>query len=188
MTGSTRYTALNTHLGPLLNAYRSAELHGALLMGKLARRVDDPEIKQFLTHHFADEARHAWMWTEVLQQIGEPLREVPDAYQQAYSRAAGLPSDLIDLLATTLVLERRSLATYEEHLTVPGMPAPVCVALERIIVEERRHLAWLEERLDAMRQKGDAARVDAALARFVAIDERAFAAASAPFLQPEHTP
>ncbi len=188
MTRDTRHATLGTRLGPLLNAYRSAELHGALLMGKLARRVDGPDLKRFLTHHFADEARHAWLWTEALEQLGEPLREVPDAYQQAYSRAAGLPTDVIELLATTLVLERRSLATYEEHLTVPDTPPLVRATLERIIGEERWHLAWLQERLDAARRTGEAARVDTALARFTAIDERAFAVAAAPFLRPEHTP
>jgi len=188
MTHLTHHVSRITDLPALLNAYRSAELHGALLMGKLARRMDDPDLKRFLTHHFADEARHAWLWTEVLEQLGEPLREVPDAYQQAYSREAGLPTDVIELLATTLVLERRSLATYEEHLTVPDTPPVVRATLERIIGEERWHLAWLDERLDAARRRGEAARVDAALARFTAIDERAFVVASAPFHAPEHAP
>ena len=169
-------------LPALLNAYRSAELHGALLMGKLARRVDDPLLKLFLTHHFADEARHAWLWTEVLAAMGEPVVEAPDAYQQAYSREAGLPTDLIDLMATTLVLERRSLATYQEHLALPNTPALVRETLERIAGEEVFHLTWLEERLEAVRQEGQAARVDAALARYTAVDERAFAVASAPFV------
>lgn len=169
-------------LPALLNAYRSAELHGALLMGKLARRVEDPDLKRFLTQHFADEARHAWLWTEVLHQLDEPVVEVPDAYQNAYSREAGLPSDLIDLMATTLVLERRSLATYREHLALPETPPLVRETLERIAGEEIFHLTWLEERLEAARQEGHGEQVEAALARYTAVDERAFAHAAAPFI------
>ena len=43
----------------LLNFYRNSELHGALLMGKLARSFTDTELLVNLTKHCATEAHHA---------------------------------------------------------------------------------------------------------------------------------
>ncbi len=42
-----------------LNWYRQSELEGALILGKLVRVVDCPELVLRLTEHCADEARHA---------------------------------------------------------------------------------------------------------------------------------
>ena len=42
-----------------LNWYRQSELEGALLLGRLVRQADDPELIARLTKHCADEARHA---------------------------------------------------------------------------------------------------------------------------------
>jgi hypothetical protein len=44
----------------LLSYYREAELRGADLLQRLLRKTDDPDLQLNLTHHFADEAPHAW--------------------------------------------------------------------------------------------------------------------------------
>ncbi len=54
----------------LLSYYRESELAGALLMGRLARQTDDDELRVRFTEHCAEEARHAWAWTETILKVG----------------------------------------------------------------------------------------------------------------------
>ena len=61
-----------------LNWYRQSELEGALLLGRLARHVDDPYLVHQLTKHCADEARHAWLWQRTL--TGLFLPAVPSCF------------------------------------------------------------------------------------------------------------
>ena len=60
----------------VLNFYRNSELHGALLMGRLARTLTDTGLLVHVTRHCATEARHAAMLSETLAAIGGmvPLR------------------------------------------------------------------------------------------------------------------
>jgi hypothetical protein len=44
-----------------------SELAGALPFGRLARGTTDSELAVFLTEHFGEEARHAWLWTDTLR-------------------------------------------------------------------------------------------------------------------------
>ncbi|HET6761423.1 MAG TPA: hypothetical protein VFH13_04945, partial [Gemmatimonadaceae bacterium] len=50
----------------LLSYYRESELAGGLLMGRLARETDDDDLRVRLTEHCAEEAGHAWAWTETI--------------------------------------------------------------------------------------------------------------------------
>jgi hypothetical protein len=54
----------------LLSYYREAELRGADLLQRLLRKTEDPDLQFNLTHHFADEAHHAWLWTELIHKLG----------------------------------------------------------------------------------------------------------------------
>ena len=51
----------------LLSFYRTSEISGSLFFGKLARTLRPGPIQIDMTKHFADEANHAWYWTECIR-------------------------------------------------------------------------------------------------------------------------
>jgi hypothetical protein len=54
----------------VLNFYRNSELHGALLMGRLARTLTANSLLVHVTRHCATEARHAAMLSETIAAVG----------------------------------------------------------------------------------------------------------------------
>ena len=50
---------------------------------------------------------HAWYWTSALEKLNyHPIR-IRNAYQDAYLEAAGLPVNVMEILALTQVFESR---------------------------------------------------------------------------------
>jgi hypothetical protein len=137
----------------LLNLYRNSELHGALLMGRIARSVSTPEILVGATRHCATEAKHAALLTEVLANLGGIIDPSANAIQMHYSQDGGIPKDLVDLLVLSEILEARVLMSYHEHLARPGVHPKVRQTLEQIIQEEEAHSGakgWAEQWLTTM--------------------------------------
>ena len=96
----------------ILSFYRTSEISGALFFGELARSLRPSAIQQDMTRHFADEANHARYWTDCLAKLGaEPLK-LPMAYQNQYLATAGMPTNLMEILAITQVFEKRVVAQY----------------------------------------------------------------------------
>src|SRR3977135_1852985 len=89
----------------LLSYYRESELAGALLMGRLARGTDDDDLRVRLTEHCAEEARHAWAWTETILRVGGTPRRVSETYQSRYHAAVGNTSNLLEGCALTPVCD-----------------------------------------------------------------------------------
>src|ERR687889_250668 len=100
----------------LLSYYRESELAGALLMGRLARETDDDELRVNLTQHCAEEAQHAWLWTETIRKVGGMPRRVSETYQSRYYAALGAPTSMLEVLALTQVFERRVMRHFRAHL------------------------------------------------------------------------
>jgi hypothetical protein len=123
----------------LLNLYRNSELHGALLMGRIARSVSTPEVLVGSTRHCATEAKHAAMFTELLASLGGIIDPSADAIQTHYSRDGGIPKELIDLLVLSEILEARVLTSYREHLERTDVHPQIRRTLEAIIKEEEAH-------------------------------------------------
>src|SRR5690349_16173430 len=100
----------------LLNFYRNSELHGALLMGRLARTLGDRDLLVHTTRHCATEARHAAILSETIAALGGGIDPRMATVQEHYSAQGGVPTALADLLVLSEVLEKRVLATYRAHL------------------------------------------------------------------------
>jgi bacterioferritin (cytochrome b1) len=135
----------------LLNFYRNSELHGALLMGRLARSLSGTELLANITRHCATEAHHAALLTEVIADLGGEVDPKTGTIQEHYSREGGVPKALIDLLVLSEILENRVLSAYREHLNSAGLHPKVRGVLEEILREEEEHGAgentWLEQTL-----------------------------------------
>lgn len=134
----------------LLNFYRNSELHGALLMGRLARTLADTALLVHVTRHCATEARHAAMLSETIAALGGSIDPHVTTVQEHYSAKGGVPASLIDLLVLSEVLERRVLTTYRAHLTHAEVAPPVRQCIEEILhemeeEEDGEHAGWIDE-------------------------------------------
>lgn len=155
----------------LLNQYRGAEIRGAGVILRLGRLANSSELRSNFSRHLRDEGVHAWMWTRTLHDLGGDVMDVDDPYQMRLGSLFGIPRTLNELLALTVVSERRGVATYEEHLSHPGTPPAVQRTLRGILKDERWHVEWIE---DELRQRSrDDTSVDDLLARAEAADVEA---------------
>jgi bacterioferritin (cytochrome b1) len=139
----------------VLNFYRNSELHGALLMGRLARTLTDTTLLVQVTRHSATEARHAAMLSETIAALGGSIDPHVTTVQEHYSAKGGVPASLVDLLVLSEVLERRVLTTYRAHLTRADVAPPVRQCLTAILHEMEQeeehgdHAGWIDEALRA---------------------------------------
>ena len=153
-----------------LNQYRAAEIRGANVILRLGRLADTTRLRSNFSRHLRDEGVHAWMWTRLLDDLGVEILDVDDAYQMRLGTLFGLPRSLDQLLALTLVSERRGVATYTEHLA-SAPPEPVARALRGILKDERWHVDWIGEELERRAETDPSVRE--VLARAEAADRQA---------------
>ena len=157
----------------LMNFYRNSELHGALLMGRLARTLRDDRLLAEATRHCATEARHATMLGDAIREAGGRLDPHVAPVQQHYSEAGGIPKALVDLFVLSETLEHRVLTTYRDHLAADDVDPIVRRTLGAILAEMEHahgveHAGWIEDALRSF----PTAEVDAAEERWRAVDRR----------------
>jgi len=157
----------------LLNFYRNSELHGALLMGKLARSFTDSALLVNLTKHCATEAHHAALLSEAIAALAARLDPHTGTIQDRYAAAGGVPKELADLLVLSETLEKRVLKSYRAHLQRKDVHPIAHETLAKILREmeeedDGEHEGWIDEAL----RKLPPERVQAAETRWRAIDER----------------
>ena len=158
----------------LLSYYRESELAGGLLMGRLARETDDDDLRVRLTEHCAEEAAHAWAWTETILKVGGVPKRVSETYQSRYYAALGDPSSMLEILALTQIFERRVVRHFRAHLSWPNVHPEVVKTLRRLIEEETGHIRWVKDRLDAYAAIHGQAVVDEMMSRFQRVDEQVY--------------
>jgi acyl carrier protein len=159
----------------LLSFYRESELAGALIMGRLAQQTEDDELRVRLTEHCAEEARHAWAWTETILEVGGTPLRVSETYQSRYHALLGDPSSVLEVLALSQIFERRVVRHFRAHLSWPGTHPAVKRTLQQLIDDEVGHIRWVKDRLDAhAASHGDGA-VKEMLDRFQRVDDQVYA-------------
>lgn len=158
----------------MLSFYRTSEMSGALFFGRLARTLRPGQNQIDMTKHFADEAQHAWYWTSCIQDLGAQPLKLADAYQDQYAAAAGLPANLMEVLAITLIFERRAIRQYALHQRVPDLHPRISQTLARIMRDERWHIAWVRKALRAMEPEYGRPVIEAAIRRFGGADEAVY--------------
>ncbi|MFF5173731.1 ferritin-like domain-containing protein [Micromonospora sp. NPDC000089] len=171
-------TATGRHIDPedpvwILNQYRAAEVHGAGAIMRMARLADTGRLRSDLSRHLRDEAVHAWLWTRAIEEFGGEVVEVAQPYQARLSAHFGIPKTLTDMLALTLVSEKRGLSEYELHVGQEDLPQEVRRPLRAIIRDEAWHVSYIEE---ALRERArEDRRVDDIIDRAHEADVRAVA-------------
>src|SRR5258705_8910375 len=93
----------------MMSYYRDAELHGATLLLRLIKMMDDPDAQVKLSLHLAEETQHAGLWTNRIHQLGAEPMKVLDRYQKRIGMRT-VPRSLLELLAPTAIVEERSCA------------------------------------------------------------------------------
>jgi len=155
--------------------YRDAELRGARLLFNLLGHLKDAESQLKMSRHLADETRHAWLWTKRIADLGGAPAPVPDGYQRRLGLRTGVPRDLIDLLALTVVVEERAQARYMHHLSLPSLDQETRDVLNAVMEDETWHLSWIEKKMrEVAREEGNEQRAIDSLERYRQIDREVY--------------
>ncbi len=158
----------------ILSFYRTSEISGALFFGRLARSMKSGPIQRDMTKHFSDEAMHAWYWTSCIERLGERPFALDQSYQDQYLLAAGMPANLMEVLAITQVFERRVVNQYTLHRRVPGLQPEIVETLTRIMADEVWHIQWIHDALKGMEGEYGADTIRTTLERFHAADREVY--------------
>lgn len=155
----------------ILSFYRTSEISGALFFGKLAKSMKPGNIQRDMTKHFSDEALHSWYWTSCIERLGAQALKLSEAYQDQYLAAAGMPVNLMEVLAITQVFEKRVVNQYARHHQVPGLQPEVRDTLAMIMVDEKWHIEWIHDALKRMEPEYGKDFIEATLSRFRQADQ-----------------
>ncbi len=159
----------------IFSYYRDAELRGAGLLLKMMNRVEDGAAQVLFSRHVDDETRHAWLWTKRIQDEGAVPVPVPDGYQRRLGKAIGIPGNLFDLFALTIVVEERAGKRYAEHIASPVCDDKTRAVLEVLSRDEKWHVAWMRDwLLERAASDGKEERARETLARYRRIEEEVF--------------
>ena len=158
----------------ILSYYRTSEISGALFFGRLARAMKAGPVQSDMTKHFSDESQHAWYWTDCINQLGAQPLKLDAAYQEQYLAAAGMPANLMEVLAITQVFERRVINQYARHARATSLEPAVRDTLARIMVDERWHIKWVREALKSLETEYGRDYVEATLKRFWEADQEVY--------------
>lgn len=158
----------------LMSYYRDAELHGAALLLRLIKIVDDPDAQVKLSAHLADETRHAWLWTKRINEMGGEPMKIDDGYQKRVGRKT-MPRTLLDYLALTVVVEERSFARYMEHIKNHAPDPETMQVLEDVTSDEKWHMSWIRNKLvEVARAEGDESLGENAIEKYRRIDAEVY--------------
>lgn len=168
--------AADPRLVEIFSYYRDAELHGANLLMRLIKLMDDPDAQVKLSLHVAEETQHAWLWTKRITDLGGEPMKVLDGYQTRIGRRT-VPRSLIDLLALTIVVEERAYARYQEHAARPNVDEETRKVLAAVTKDEKWHISWVKGKLDelAAKEEGGKERAAEMMARYREVDELIYA-------------
>ena len=159
----------------IFSYYRDAELRGAGLLLKMMNRVEDGAAQVLFSRHVDDETRHAWLWTKRIQDEGAVPVPVPDGYQRRLGKAIGIPGNLFDLFALTIVVEERAGKRYAEHIASPVCDDKTRAVLEVLSRDEKWHVAWMRDwLLERAASDGKEEHARETLARYRRIEEEVF--------------
>jgi bacterioferritin (cytochrome b1) len=166
--------AVDPRMIEMLSYYRDAELHGATLLLRLMKLMDDPDAQVKLSLHLAEETQHAWLWTNRIKELGGDPMKVLDGYQKRIGMRT-VPKSLLDLLALTVVVEERSFARYQEHARRTNVDAATLDVLRQVTKDEKWHISWIRGKLyEIAAQEGGEEKANAAIEKYRRIDEQVY--------------
>jgi rubrerythrin len=177
-----------------LNRYRYSEQRSCKDLTEVIEQLNgkSPELIKDLSHHIADEARHAMWLTDLLVDIGSSVATPPGgSYVKEFERLVDsefhdADKDLDDYLISTLaainVTEKRGCEYFSAHIyalkQAPQTEENIKIreTIEKILPEETGHVRWGNRWLGQLAAKNPENRqkVEQAKQRYSAIEQAAF--------------
>jgi rubrerythrin len=175
-----------------INRYRFNEQRSCKDLTDLIERLDGKprDLIKDLSHHVADEARHALWLTDLLYELGEDIGTPPgtsyiDEFERmiSYETIGSNPEDvIIESLAAINVTEKRGCEYFAAHIRAlqksEQTPENIKVreTIEKIMPEEVEHVRWGNRKLAEIGKKSEAlhAKVDNAKRKYAAIEQAAY--------------
>ncbi len=158
----------------LLSFYRTSEISGALFFGRLARSLPAGPIQNDLTQHFADESAHSSYWTKCLNDLGENPIKISGAYQDMYIEAAGMPTNIMEILGITLIFEKRVIGQYAIHHQVENLNPVIKGTLDKIMNDEKWHVQWVTDALKGLEKDYGEEHIKNTLKRYREADQEVY--------------
>lgn len=175
VTATTAQAPDTDSLIRIFSFYRDAEIRGATLLMKMMQWEKDPEAQVLFSRHVADETRHAWLWTKRIRQLGGLPVPVPDGYQRRLGKKLGIPFNIVDLFALTVIVEERSVVRYTQHAASRHCDELTREVLDELTKDEKWHISWMEEwMLRLAHERGGEAKAKAQLSHYRAIEQEVF--------------
>lgn len=158
----------------IMSFYRTSEISGALFFGRLAGFLPAGPLQRDITKHFSDESMHAWYWTQVLGELGHQPIRIARAYQDDYLEAAGLPTNVMEILVLTNVFERRVMRQYTQHLKLANLHPAIARTIRAIIEDERWHIKWINQALRKLEGRFGKAQIEQAGEHYRKADQEVY--------------
>ena len=165
---------LNDNHHYILSYYRTSEISGALFFGRLAKIIPAGPIQVDMTKHFADEAAHAYYWTEAIQRLGREPLKLRDSYQDQYNEAIGIPTNIMEVLAITQVFERRVINAYARHERMPNLDPVVKETIQKIMDDEKWHLEWIKNALKSLESEYGKDHIEGTIKKYSQADKEIY--------------
>ncbi|MBD2384300.1 ferritin-like domain-containing protein [Cylindrospermum sp. FACHB-282] len=179
-----------------LNRYRYSEQRSCKDLTEVLEQLNGQprELIRDLSHHIADEARHAMWLTDLLMDLGADIGKPPgtsyiDEFDRlldkdAYDPAKDLDDYLISALAAINVTEKRGCEYFSAHIyalkQAPQTEENIKIrdAIAKIFPEEAGHVRWGNRWLAQLADKSPEHRqkVEQAKQKYAAIEQAAFEA------------
>jgi rubrerythrin len=147
------------------------------------------DLVKDLSHHVADEARHALWLTDLLYELGEDIGTPPgtsyiDEFQRFISNETITTGEdlIIESLAAINVTEKRGCEYFAAHIRAlqkceqTTENIKVRETIEKILPEEVEHVRWGNRKLAEIAKKSESlhAKVDNARRKYTAIEQAAY--------------
>lgn len=174
-----------------LNRYRYSEQRSCKDLTDLIEKLDGKprDLIKDLSHHIADESRHALWLTDLLYELGEDIGTPPgnsyiDEFERLISNDTITTAEdgIIESLAAINVTEKRGCEYFAAHIRAlkkveqTAENIKVRETIEKIMPEEVEHVRWGNRKLAEIGKQSEAlhAKVDAARRKYTAIEQAAF--------------
>ncbi|PZU92464.1 MAG: DUF455 domain-containing protein [Pseudanabaena sp.] len=174
-----------------LNRYRFNEQRSCKDLTELIEKLDGKprDLIKDLSHHIADESRHALWLTDLLHELGEDIGTPPgnsyiDEFERLISNETITTAEdgIIEALAAINVTEKRGCEYFAAHIRAlkkveqTEENVKICETIEKIMPEEVEHVRWGNRKLAEIGKQSEAlhAKVDAAKRKYAAIEQAAY--------------
>lgn len=174
-----------------LNRYRYSEQRSCKDLTDLIEKLDGKprDLIRDLSHHVADESRHALWLTDLLCDLGEDIGTPPGtSYIDEFVRfisndtIATAEDAIIESLAAINVTEKRGCEYFAAHIRAldkaEQTPENVKIreTIAKILPEEVEHVKWGNRKLAEIGKQSEVlhAKVDTAKRRYAAIEQAAY--------------